>query len=944
VTVTALQAKQPIAVDGKLDEAVWQQGRWYTDFKLLSQGEKLAPVQTKFKVAFDGDHLYLGAVALEPQVAALKAKATERDGRVASDDCLEFMVDPTGERTEYYHFIVNSRGTLYDAQMRQGGNVRSVEWNSTAQVAVQVGQDEWTVELRMPFIELGLTGASKGLWAVNVTRERYAGGRQELSSFVPIAGGFHQASLYAQLELPQADLGRFLWVIKQPYEVHITKQDGKLRWTGKTFVENHTGGFKFFLLRAELEGRGGKKTHADQPSGLDNGQKKEYELAVPVEATGRNMLRLMLLDRADPQVTYYVKQFPVSIEYTPIIITLLRPSYRNSIYATQKIDEVLMEIGLSVPKADLQGRSLEVKLVPRGRESAEPISRGRVAKLAPKVEAKLDVRRLPVGDYTIVATVVDKSGKEVFRATKPLRKLPPVEHEWRIDEHNVLRHNGESFLPFGWFSMPPREMAAAKQQGYTAAQDYNMHWRKPPEKKAFLDEVAASGLYVTSYPYPNNRDWMPAPIWGEPLSEERAEELRQYVRRWKTHPAIFAWYMADEPELRPALPERTRRIYEVMAEEDPYHPCIMLNDTIAGIFKYHLGGDILMPDPYPLFVKGGGPAQPISKVAKFTEAVNEATGGRKPAWLTPQAFNYGDAGRKNNRAPTFTELRNMLYQGVAHGAKGFLWYTYSHTSNYPSLRLGMAFLAREVADLKEAILATDAGEVKVEAPQPEEMHCALRQVGRNLFLFAANTSDQEQRVTLQAQGLRGELVVVSEGRTVKARGGKLTDSFAPFASHVYTTDRELAQRPTLAATQQEIDAANAARKRPGNLAFEDRGTKVEVSSKSRYGSTPERVLDGVRGGMIWRDGTRKKFPDWIVVRFAQPEKIGRVVVFSGTLSDFEVQVPEGEGWRTVGAVKAADQEQIEVRFAPLEASAVRLWITGCRDDYSTVSEIEVYAQ
>ena len=40
--------------------------------------------------------------------------------------------------------------------------------------------------------------------------------------------------------------------------------------------------------------------------------------------------------------------------------------------------------------------------------------------------------------------------------------------------------------------------------------------------------------------------------------------------------------MADEPELRPALVDRLRRARDVVAAEDPYHPCIMLNDTIAG--------------------------------------------------------------------------------------------------------------------------------------------------------------------------------------------------------------------------------------------------------------------------------------------------------------------------------------------------------------------------
>ncbi|MFO7948259.1 MAG: carbohydrate-binding family 9-like protein, partial [Armatimonadota bacterium] len=194
--VDALKAEEPVTVDGALEEAVWAEGEWYNDFSLLGKPDAAASAQTRFKIALDSESFYLAAVLDEPNMEDLKAAITDRDGRVHTDDCLEFMIDPGGDRTDYFHFTVNSLETLYDAEMRQGGNVRSSAWDCPWEAAVTKQEDCWTVEARVPLVHLGLSGASTGDWALNVTRERYAG-TKELSSFTDSLGGFHQPTNYA---------------------------------------------------------------------------------------------------------------------------------------------------------------------------------------------------------------------------------------------------------------------------------------------------------------------------------------------------------------------------------------------------------------------------------------------------------------------------------------------------------------------------------------------------------------------------------------------------------------------------------------------------------------------------------------------------------------------------------------------------------------------------
>lgn len=935
--VRALAAGDPISIDGRLDEPSWRRGEWHSNFTLLDMPDQLASFQTRFKVRFDASHLYIGVQADEPDIPAMRKEVAKRDGKVFRDDCVEVMIDPTGERIEYYHFIVNGLGTLYDAQRRQGGHVFSAEWNSSATAAAHIDADFWSVELRIPVIELGLTAASITDWAINIARERRPA-PPELSTFAPLTGGFHQSTLYSALQLDGADFDRFLWEIDHPGGIRAFPEDDSLTFAARVGINNATSRTGEFKLRGIL----GDKLGPWVEGSLGPGEKRPFDFQVPGVLPGQQSLLLELADARDPNLILARKNVQVDVVFRPLSIDLLQPSYRNNIYATESIEELLFAVHSDLPEEEQRSLILRAELLDADGKSIV----FRTWPEIPPAAVHLPVPDLEVGDYLLQIGLEDPEKKVPHQIAETIRKLPQVSHEWRIDSENVLRHNGTPILPFGWFSIPPEEMADSTH-AYNLMQWYSAQWQPVEGVRAFLDRAVAAGTAVTIYPYPDSKMLSPA-AWGKPLTEDEAERIRQRVRALKDHPGLFAWYMADEPELKPALPERCRHIYEIVRDEDPYHPCIMLNDTMGGIHKYRDGGDVLMPDPYPCFIQGGLAAQPLEKVGHFIRTAEVAGEGRKGVWITPQGFNYGDYGKKNQRAPNFTELRNQIYQAAIYGAKGFLWYTYAQTANYPDLGIGMPWLSHEVADLKKAILAppTELG-IRVEAEHPVHLHTSTRRVDGNLFVFAVNTAKVAQEVKLTLPGLEGKrLQVVSENRQIAPTGDVLSDRFDTYATHVYTTDPGLANRPQIEEVMREIARADAARRKPGNLAFEGNGTWVEFSSKSTYGSTPNRVLDGVTGGMRWRDGTPGKNPDWLTVRFPSPVTIGRVVVYSNTIAAVEIQISDlQEGWRTVGMMENATGEKLEVLLnAPVETDAVRILITALRDgeEYSIVHEVEAY--
>ena len=931
-----------IVIDGVLDEEAWRGGPWHSSFTAPGSGAAAAAA-TRFAVRHGEACLYLAAVMDEPLIADLKHAATARDGRdLWRDDCVEFMVDPTGDRVEYVHLAINANGALYDSQVRQGGHVATREWNSTAAVAASIGASSWSVEVALPFADLGLEARSaRQPWAIQVARERHATGKLELSAYVPSGGSFHVPSTYAPLHLLEADLSRFLWEVRVPQNDLVVGTPDGLRYQFQAAIGNGTGAARDAVLTAILRNPSGERRSTTAARLATLGPSQSVALEVPVPATGRSLLTLEIADRERPDAILARRQAPVVLEHTPVRLTVLRPCYRDTIYATEALGEVVVRAELLLPAEARRGAAVTARLQSGEGAGGAIIASAEAVADGGAVELRLAAGGLPVGRHRLAVEAALADGRRL-EAETAITRAARVDHEWRLDEERVLRHNGEPVLPYGWFSAPADEAAALAAEGVNVILDYNAQWFPPERTLAWLDDLHRHGLYGTFYPWPSAAFMK---TLSGPVSPEDEAALRARVRAFRQHPALMAYYLWDEPELRPLEPERAEALYRIIADEDPYHPCIMLNDSLPGIHAYRHGGDILMPDPYPLFVRGGLSGRPIEHTARFMRACREASAGGKTWWITPQAFDYY-MNKENSRAPNLVELRNQQLQAVIHGARGFIWYTYSHRHNVVDLDLGMPFIGREAARLREAILAPERpGAVTWEAEAAEHLQAALRRVGDDLVLFAVNTRTAPQNATFTLAGdVPKALYVVSEGRTVTLDQGRFSDRFDLYEGHIYTTRRDLAEGPTLADAQAAIARELAARRKPGNLALRDLGTTVTASSTHTYAGALWMTTDGAVRGNGWRDGTPKEYPDWLQVELPQPAAVGRVEVYSGTITAAEVQVQQDGQWRTAGPLTPQPEGPLVARFTPLPAAAVRVVITQGREDLSAITEIEIYGE
>jgi hypothetical protein len=182
-----------IKIDGLLDEAAWGNADSMTGFMLI--GGKPARQQTEFRLCYDDQNLYAGITCLEPLPGSIVARHKVRDKNIWEDDCIEFFLSPAGN-TSYYHIVVNTIGTIYDAI------VSDPKWNGNYKAATKIGADSWTLEIAIPFKELGLVNIKPASrWNFNICRERYAEKPIEISSYaLLLKGGFHNPSRFRVLE------------------------------------------------------------------------------------------------------------------------------------------------------------------------------------------------------------------------------------------------------------------------------------------------------------------------------------------------------------------------------------------------------------------------------------------------------------------------------------------------------------------------------------------------------------------------------------------------------------------------------------------------------------------------------------------------------------------------------------------------------------------------
>ena len=164
------QATSPPAIDGSLDDLIWQAVAPITHFGRYD-GSTAAPIEnTEIYFAHDNDNLYFAARCYESDFSQLRAGAFEHDGSTYSDDNVWLFFDSNMDQETYFQAIINCNGAVFDRSCRvvEGNVTRDLSWNGAWEVASGREDDAWTLEFKIAKQELAPFNEDR--WGFNMRR------------------------------------------------------------------------------------------------------------------------------------------------------------------------------------------------------------------------------------------------------------------------------------------------------------------------------------------------------------------------------------------------------------------------------------------------------------------------------------------------------------------------------------------------------------------------------------------------------------------------------------------------------------------------------------------------------------------------------------------------------------------------------------------------------
>ena len=161
---TCWKTTQPVVVDGKGDEAAWQEAAALdlVDVSFLS-GDRYPTRRTEVRMLWDAQYLYFYFSAADPDVWSTY---DQRDMQLYEEEVVEIFIDPDGDGQNYAEVELNPLNTVFDLLLSKpwsrGGKGYDT-WNPALLSAVQVTgtlnnaadlDQGWTAEIALPWAAL----------------------------------------------------------------------------------------------------------------------------------------------------------------------------------------------------------------------------------------------------------------------------------------------------------------------------------------------------------------------------------------------------------------------------------------------------------------------------------------------------------------------------------------------------------------------------------------------------------------------------------------------------------------------------------------------------------------------------------------------------------------------------------------------------------------------
>jgi len=208
VSVQPPRTRTPPSIDGRLDDAVWQNAAQITEFVQRDpQDGAPATEKTEVYVAYDSANIYLGFYAHFEDPSIMRANRSDRDQATRRDDIIAVYFDPFLDQQRAYVFTINGYGVQNDSILgsrgsgggfgggRGGGPGRGSgapvgddSWDALYSSGGQIVEDGFTAEMAIPFKSLrypARAGDIPHTWGFQIVRR--IRGKDETVVWSPIS-------------------------------------------------------------------------------------------------------------------------------------------------------------------------------------------------------------------------------------------------------------------------------------------------------------------------------------------------------------------------------------------------------------------------------------------------------------------------------------------------------------------------------------------------------------------------------------------------------------------------------------------------------------------------------------------------------------------------------------------------------------------------------------
>ena len=171
--MSAHRISEEIKVDGVLDEPVWQSVEPIRQLYQIQpdQGDP-ATEQSEVRILYDDKKLYFGFIFFDSEMDKIVANDMRRDSRgLRSNDYGFLLLDTYNDRRNAVFFRFTPVGGMEDTAVSNSGGSLNTSWDIVWECRCRINEDNWTVEIAIPFSQLRFEQSDVMSWGVNFGRE-----------------------------------------------------------------------------------------------------------------------------------------------------------------------------------------------------------------------------------------------------------------------------------------------------------------------------------------------------------------------------------------------------------------------------------------------------------------------------------------------------------------------------------------------------------------------------------------------------------------------------------------------------------------------------------------------------------------------------------------------------------------------------------------------------